>query len=115
MAESFRKCLQLQGTTRETFKNTDWTLDSSDPVVQATIKCVVEDFGLFDEINGFNRDRVVKQFGGETGRAIVERCIDSNPVGVSTVFKSVQNVMYCLEENGLKMYVEQTEGGSESE
>ncbi|XP_037041448.1 uncharacterized protein LOC119078087 [Bradysia coprophila] len=107
VAQSFRKCLSSQGVSRDTFKKTDWTLNSTDPLVQTTIKCVVEDFGLFDETNGFNRDRVVKQFGGEAVRTKVETCITNNPIGTPNVSQSVQNVMYCLEENGLKMYEDQ--------
>nr|AWC08442.1 odorant-binding protein 31 [Bradysia odoriphaga] len=115
VGESFRKCLSIQGVSRETFKNTDWTLSSTNPLVQTTIKCVVEDFGLFDETDGFNQDRVVKQFGGESGRTKVETCITDNPIGTPTVAQSVQNVMSCLEENGLKMYEDQPARVSTSE
>lgn len=104
MAETFRKCLAAQGTTKETFEKTDWTVDSEDPLVQTTIKCVVTDFGVFDETTGFNKDRMVKQFGGEALRERVEKCIDKYPVGVPTMGHSVQSVMTCLEEDNLKMY-----------
>lgn len=68
------------------------------------------DFGLFveseDEIRGFNKDRMVKQFGGEPVRTRVEKCIDDNPFGDPTVDKSVQKVMNCLDDDNLKLYRE---------
>lgn len=68
------------------------------------------DFGLFveseEENRGFNKDRMVKQFGGETVRTIVEKCIDKNPFGDPTVDKSVQKVISCLEDDNLKLYRE---------
>lgn len=67
-------------------------------------------FGLFvetqDDIGSFNKDRMVKQFGGETVRVRVEKCIDNNPIGDPTVDKSVQKVMNCLEDDNLKLYRE---------
>lgn len=62
------------------------------------------DFGLFNETSGFNKERMVKQFGGETARLTVENCIDNNPIGDPTIDKSVQKVMTCLEDGGLKLY-----------
>ncbi|KAG4078793.1 hypothetical protein HA402_015383 [Bradysia odoriphaga] len=103
-SETFRKCLSTLAVTRDVFKETEWSVDNDNPVVQATIKCVVKDFGLFDETKGFNRDRMVKQFGGEALRTRVEKCIDKYPIGVPTVDHSVQSVMNCLEEDNLKMY-----------
>ncbi len=110
MALSFRTCLSTLGITRETFKQTDWGLHSDSDLVRSMIKCMIKDFGLFDEnlngIGGFNKDRMVKQFGGETVRERVEKCIDNNPIEASTVDKSVQNVMKCLESENLKLYRE---------
>lgn len=67
-------------------------------------------FGLFEEnengIGAFHKDRMVKQFGGETVRARVEKCIDDNPIGEPTVDKSIQKVMNCLEDDSLKLYRE---------
>lgn len=107
-SETLQNCLTTLKVSREAFKNTDWGAASDDPVVGKTIKCLVTEFGLFDETNGFNRNRMVKQFGGEAFRTRVERCIDRFVIGVPTVNHSVQSVMNCLEEDNLKMYDNQT-------
>jgi len=65
---------------------------------------VVTDFGLFDETTGFNKDRLVKQFGGEAVRERVLNCIDDNTSG-DTVNKWVQRVMNCFEDDHLKLYI----------
>lgn len=66
-------------------------------------KCMLIDFGLFDETAGFNIDRLVKQFGDESVRPIVVKCVDKNPNGdISDVW--VHRVMNCLRLDNLKIY-----------
>ncbi|KAJ6643732.1 General odorant-binding protein 99b [Pseudolycoriella hygida] len=92
VADSFRHCLTTLHVSRETFKSTNWNLHADNDLVRSMIKCIVADFGLFDDSTGFHKNRMVKQFGGETVRVKVEKCIQDNPNGEPTVDKSVQKI-----------------------
>lgn len=67
---------------------------------------MVIDFGIFENSTGFNRDRLVKQFGGESVRTRVEKCVDDNNQSDEIVDKIVQRVMNCFEDDKLKLYRE---------
>lgn len=103
---SFRLCLTTLGISRKTFKNTDWNLRGDNDLVRSMVKCMVIDFGLFDETTGFNKDRLVKQFGGETVRVRVERCVDNNNKNGDTVERWIHKVMNCFEDDNLKLHKE---------
>lgn len=94
----------------EAFKEIDWSLTADSHINRSMIKCIVKDFGLFEENengNGaFNKGRMVKQLGGEEVRARVEKCIDGNSIGEPTVDESVQKVMMCLQDDKLDLYKE---------
>lgn len=66
-------------------------------------KCVTSDFGLFDETTGFNVDRLVKQFGDESVRTRVVKCVDNNPNGDNSD-EWVNRVVNCLRLDDLKIY-----------
>lgn len=110
MSVSFRDCLSTLRISTETFRKTNWNLRGDNDLVRSMIKCIMTNFGLFDEsqneTGSFNIDRMVKQLGGEAIRARVEKCIDGNPIGEPTVDESVQKVMNCLEDDNLKLYKE---------
>lgn len=90
--------MQTVEISRKTLERFAWSLTADDDSIRSMVKCIVKDIGLYDEIQGFNKDRLVIQFGGESVRGSVNKCVHDNPIGTPTVDKSIQNVMKCLDE-----------------
>ncbi len=71
------------------------TFASDSDLVRSFLKCSSTRLRLFE--NGvFNKDRMVRQYGGKMYKERVDKCIDDNPIGQPTVDRSVQNVYKCV-------------------
>lgn len=94
--------------SEETFKEMVRGLDGNKDLMKSATKCMSRDLGFLEEMQdgtgAFNKERLIIQFGGETSRATVEKCIEENPIGKPTFDTSVYEVMHCLEVSNMKMY-----------